>query len=64
MHIRNRIGLWRERRGLTQIELAKLLRVNPSTISLWETGKHAPLRRRRRLLARFLRTTEEELFPE
>lgn len=64
MHIKNRIGLWRERRGMTQIELAKLLRVHPNAISSWETGKHVPLRRRRRLLARFLRTTEEELFPE
>lgn len=31
---------WRERRGLSQIELARELGVHPMTVSKWERGKH------------------------
>ncbi|MFP4877043.1 helix-turn-helix domain-containing protein [Metamycoplasma hominis] len=36
------IRLYRERKFLTQIELAKILGVSPLSVVRWENGKFAP----------------------
>ncbi len=61
-HLKNRIALWRERRGFTQIELARRLRVTPNTVCNWENGRSRPAAEMLPLLAKVLRTTVEELF--
>ena len=40
--MQNRIAEWRVKRGLSQRQLAKLLFVNHSDISRWESGTHEP----------------------
>jgi transcriptional regulator with XRE-family HTH domain len=40
----------REARGLSQAEFAEKLKVDPSTVSLWENGETEPMRENRELL--------------
>jgi len=40
----NRIRVLRKRRGLTQVELARRLRRDKSTVAHWERGKSRPRR--------------------
>lgn len=42
MRIGKRIAKTRKEKGLSQKDLAKLIQVNPSTLSLWEGGKQVP----------------------
>lgn len=51
----------RERRGLTQTQIADRLEVDKSTVSKWESGDSTPLRKYRRKLCELLGCTEEEL---
>lgn len=51
----------RERRGLTQAQIADRLEVDKSTVSKWESGDSTPLRKYRRKLCELLGCTEEEL---
>lgn len=51
----------RERRGLTQTQVADRLEVDKSTVSKWESGDSTPLRKYRRKLCELLGCTEEEL---
>lgn len=51
----------RERRGLTQAQIADRLEVDKSTVSKWESGDSTPLRKYRRKLCELLVCTEEEL---
>ena len=51
----------REKRGLTQAQLADSLNVTPGAVSLWESGKSRPLRKYRVALCQALACTEEEL---
>lgn len=37
-----RIKRLRRARGLTQTELAKILQTGPTSVNLWETGRHTP----------------------
>jgi transcriptional regulator with XRE-family HTH domain len=53
----------RERRGLTQTELAKLSGVSRATIARYEAGEqHRPHSKTVRKLARALKARPEELF--
>lgn len=51
----------RERRGLSQVQIADRLAVDKSTVSKWESGDSTPLRKYRRKLCELLGCTEEEL---
>lgn len=50
--------------GLTQVELAKKMNVDQATVSHWESGKHNPLRKMHKKLAKVLGCTVEELLKE
>jgi len=60
----NRIKEYREKLGITQVELARRARVASSNVSSLERGQIAPWPKIKRALARVLKTTPEELFPE
>lgn len=51
----------REKRGMTQAQLADRLNVTPGAVSLWESGKSRPLRKYWADLCRILACTAEEL---
>jgi putative transcriptional regulator len=53
---------WRESRSMTQSELAELLKVGPSTVSMWETGDRSPSLTRAKKVATFFKTTVESIF--
>jgi transcriptional regulator with XRE-family HTH domain len=36
---------WREKKGLTMVELARMLGVDKSAVSRWESGERFPSRR-------------------
>ena len=54
----------RERRGLTQAQIADRLNVDRSSVSKWESGDSTPLRKYRRKLCELLGCTEAELLAE
>lgn len=49
-----KIREFRERAGLSQRELAQALGIDPSAVSLWETGKNSPTVHNLRRLADIL----------
>lgn len=51
----------RERRGLTQAQIADRINVDKSSVSKWESGDSTPLRKYRRKLCELLGCTEAEL---
>ena len=51
----------RERRGLTQAQVADKLNVDRSAVTKWETGDSTPLRKYRAALCELLLCTEAEL---
>jgi ribosome-binding protein aMBF1 (putative translation factor) len=53
-----RLRLARETAGLSHRELAKRLRVDPSTILDWERGRHKPTPRLRRRVEGFIQRVE------
>ena len=58
----NRVKQFRERAGLTQVELARRARIASPNLSSIERGRLAPWPKVKRRLARALKTTEAELF--
>lgn len=54
----------RERRGLTQAQIADQLNVDKSSVSKWESGDSTPLRKYRRKLCELLGCTEAELLAD
>ncbi len=60
----NRIREFRERLGISQVELARRTRIASPNLSNIERGQIAPWPKIKRKLARVLKTTERELFPE
>lgn len=58
------LKILREKRGLTQAQLADRINVTPASISLWESGKSTPLRKYRAALCQALVCTEEDLMAE
>ncbi|WP_057913528.1 LexA family protein [Peribacillus muralis] len=43
MHIGERIKIFRKERKMTQEDLAKILKVAPTAVSAWESGRNKPL---------------------
>ncbi|MDF2629312.1 MAG: Helix-turn-helix domain [Symbiobacteriaceae bacterium] len=62
-HVRNRIALVREARGLTQRELAALLGIAHTTLGRWESDQHFPPDAMVGKLAQVLRCRPCDLFP-
>jgi len=60
----NRIKEFREKAGLSQVELARRARIASTNLSAIECGRLAPWPKIKRRLARVLKITLEELFPE
>ena len=58
----NTLKTIRERKGLTQEELAVVLKVNQRTISKWEHGKSVPSVAIMQLLEDYLGVKKEKLF--
>ena len=52
----------RKKRGLTQIEMAKMMGEKQSTISMWETGSNIPRASKLPQIAKILGCTVDELF--
>lgn len=51
-------------RGLTQKDLAEMLKVDQSTVSWWERGKCAPVAKRLPYIAEILNCSVEELLED
>lgn len=47
--------------GLTQVGLAKKMKVDQSTVSLWESGSTKPLKKNHKKLAKVLGCTVDDL---
>jgi putative molybdopterin biosynthesis protein len=62
--VENRIKQYREARGLSQVDLARLARVAAPNVSAIEHGRLIPWAKVKRRFAKALRCTEAELFPE
>jgi len=62
--ISNKIKEFRERAGLTQVELARKAHMASTNLNAIEHGRLAPWPKVKRSLARILKTTQGELFPE
>jgi len=62
--VENRIREFRERLGFSQVELARRARIASTNLSAIECGRLAPWPKIKRRLAKALKTTPEELFPE
>jgi len=60
----NRIKKFREKAGLTQVELARRARIASPNLSSIERGRLVAWPKVRHALAKALKTTQEELFPE
>ncbi len=54
----------RERRGLTQAQVADKLNVDRSAVTKWETGGSTPLKKYRPKLCALLGCTEAELLAD
>lgn len=61
MRIGKRIAKTRKEKGFSQKDLAKLIQVNPSTLSLWEGGKQVPPLSMARQLSKILTVDEKYL---
>jgi ribosome-binding protein aMBF1 (putative translation factor) len=59
----NRIKEFRERQGLTQVDLSFKIRTASTNICAYENGRLIPGPKVKRVLAKVLKTTPEELFP-
>jgi len=60
----NRVKEFREKTGLTQVELARRARIASPNLSSIERGRLVAWPRIQRALAKALKCTEAELFPE
>lgn len=58
----NRIKKYRKLRKLSQSDISKIMRVNQSTFSQWETGERTPRLMQAIKLAEILETTVENLY--
>ena len=56
-----RIAELRRKAGYTQSDFAKLLNVDQSAVSRWESGETRPLKKMHETIARVLGCTVEEL---
>lgn len=58
----NRIKEYRKLRKLSQSDISKIMKVNQSTFSQWETGERTPRLMQALKLAEILETTVENLY--
>lgn len=54
----------RQKRGLTQAQVADAVEVDQSTVAKWENNRSTPLRKYRRKLCDLLGCTESELLAD
>ena len=59
----NRIKDFREKRGMTQADLASAVGLNPAAISLYESQSRTPNQKRMRAMANALGVGLDKLFP-
>jgi len=59
----NRVREFREKLGISQVELARRALVASTNLSAVECGRMVPWPKIKRRLAKALKTTSEELFP-
>jgi DNA-binding XRE family transcriptional regulator len=59
----NRLKEFRERAGISQVELARRACMASTNLNSIENGRLAPWPKIKRKLAKVLKTTQEELFP-
>lgn len=62
--VNNNIREFRERQGLSQVELARRTHINSPNLNAMENGRVAPWPKAKRALARVLKVTQAELFPD
>ena len=62
--MKNRLRELRQRAGISQQQLAVKARMNPSTLTMIERYGYIPGAEVRLKIAKALKTTESELFPE
>ena len=62
--LKNKVREFRERAGLSQVELARRARIASTNLSAIECGRLAPWPKAKRRLARALKVTLEDLFPD
>ncbi len=60
----NRVKEFREKAGLTQCELARRVKMPAPNLSDIERGQRVAWAKARKAIAKALKTTETELFPE
>lgn len=60
----NRVREFRENAKISQVELARRIRIASTNLSALERGRLAPWPKVRKALAHALRTSEAELFPD
>lgn len=60
----NRVREFRERAGVSQVELARRARIAPQNLSAIECGRLAPWPKAKRALSRVLKCSQADLFPE
>ena len=58
----NRIKEFRKNKNLSQSDISKMMKVNQSTYSQWETGQRFPNVKRAIQIAEILETTVENLY--
>ena len=62
--LKNNIRAYREKAGISQVELARRARIASTNLSAIECGRLAPWPKAKRALARILKCGQDELFPE
>jgi len=62
--MRNRLAEVRKKQGISQLRLAYLTGIQPPEISRIETGRLKPYPGWRKRIARALKVSEAEIFPE
>lgn len=60
----NNIKKLREKAGLKQTDLARMLKIGQSTVAMWETGETMPRTDKLPALAEIFGCTIDELFKE
>lgn len=58
----NKIKEFRKKKNLSQSDISKMMKVNQSTYSQWETGQRLPNVKRAIQIAEILETTVESLY--
>lgn len=58
----NKIKEFRKKKNLSQNDIAKIMKINQSTYSQWETGERTPRLMQALRLAEILETTVEDLY--